>query len=167
LCLLTVYAHFPSRATLIAAVINAERAESLAVVDASHLDQLPPIEALRQFLDINWQIAERCPLMLDPTFARTPAPDGSDPHRPVTALLERIIRRGQRCGDFDRTLPAGWLAAATIGLGHTAAEEVAAGRLSITKAKTLLDTTVLRLYGADLGRDTVAGRSGYKGRLAL
>ncbi len=145
----TVYAHFPSRDTLIAAVINAERAESLAAVDAAHLDQLPPIEALRRFLDINWQIVERFPLVLDPSFARTPAPDGTDPHRPITALLERIIRRGQRCGDFDRALPAGWLAAATIGLGHTAAEQVAAGKLSITKATTVLDTTVLRFYGAD------------------
>jgi AcrR family transcriptional regulator len=145
----TVYAHFPSRDMLIDAVINAERAEGLAAVDTSHLDRLPPIDALRRFLDISWQIVERCPLVLDPTLARMPGPDGSDPHRPVTALLERIIRRGQRCRDFDRSLPAGWLAAATIGLGHTAAEQVAAGKLSIAKAATMLDTTVLKLYGAN------------------
>jgi AcrR family transcriptional regulator len=145
----TVYAHFSSRDALIAAVINAERAEGLAAVDASDLDRLPPVEALRRFLDISWQIVERCPLVLDPTLARTPGPDGGDPHRPVTALLERIIRRGQRSGEFDRALSARWLAAATIGLGHTAAEEVAAGKLTIGTAASLLDKSVLRLYGAN------------------
>jgi AcrR family transcriptional regulator len=145
----TVYAHFPSRDALIAAVINAERAEGLAAVDAAHLDSVPPVDALRRFLDISWQIVERCPLVLDPTLARTPGPDGADPHGPVTVLLERIIRRGKRCGDFDAAFPAGWLAAATLGLGHTAAEQVAAGKLSIAKAATMLEKSVLRLYGAN------------------
>ena len=77
----TVYAHFPSRDALIAAVINAERAEGLAAVDAARLDKAPPIDALRQFLDISWQLIEHCPLLLDPTLARTPGPDGGDPHR--------------------------------------------------------------------------------------
>jgi hypothetical protein len=62
-------------------------------------------------------------------------------------VLERIIRRGQRSGDFDRSLPAGWLAAATFGLGHTAAELVAGGALDVRSAATLLETSVLRLYG--------------------
>jgi AcrR family transcriptional regulator len=144
----TVYAHFPSRDALIAAVINAERAEGLAAVDAARLDKAPPIDALRQFLDISWQLIEHCPLLLDPTLARTPGPDGGDPHRPVTVLLERIIRRGQRSGDFDRAFPPGWLAAATNGLGHSAAEEVANGKLSVAKASTMLMESVLRLYGA-------------------
>lgn len=144
----TVYAHFPSRDVLIAAVINAERAEGLEAVDAAHLDSLAPVDALRRFLAISWEIVERCPLTLDPILARTPGPDGGDPHRPVTALLERIIRRGQHSGDFGSTLPAGWLAAATIGLGHKAAEQVAASKQSIATAKNILDTSVLTLYGA-------------------
>src|SRR5258705_377858 len=81
--------------------------------------------------------------------ARTPGPEGNDPHHAVAAQLERIIRRGQRSGDFDRALPAGWLAAATFGLGHTAAEQVATAKLSIAKAATILVETVLRLYGAN------------------
>ena len=46
----TVYAHFPSRDVLIAAVVNAERAEGLAALDAARLDRLPPVDALRRFL---------------------------------------------------------------------------------------------------------------------
>lgn len=141
----TVYAHFPSRDVLVAAVINAERAQGLAAVDAARLDSVPPIDALRQFLDISWQLLHRCPLLLDPILARTPGPDGGDPHRPVTILLERIIRRGQRSGDFDRGLSATWLAAATFSLGHAVAEEMAAGRLTVAKAATVLEESVLRL----------------------
>ncbi len=145
----TVYAHFPSRDVLIAAVINAERAEGLAAVDAARFDTVPPIEALRRFLDISWQIVERCPLVLDPVLARTPGADGGDPHSPVTVLLERIFRRGQRSGDFDRVFPAGWLAAATLALGHAAAEEVGAGTMSVAKATVVLEKSVLRLSGAE------------------
>jgi hypothetical protein len=66
-----------------------------------------------------------------------------------SSLLERIIRRGQRGGDFDRALSAEWLAAATVTLGHTAAEQVHAGKLTIAEATTLLEKSVLRLYGAN------------------
>lgn len=147
----TVYAHFPSRDVVVAAVINAERAEGLAAVEAARLDSVPPVDALRQFLDISWQLFHRCPLLLDPVLAQTPGPDGGDPHRPVSALLERIIRRGQRSGDFDRRLPTTWLAAAAIGLGHAAAEEFAAGRLTAAKAATILEESVLRLCAHPTG----------------
>ena len=78
-------------------------------------------------------------------IARTPGPDGTDPHHPVTVLLERIIRRGQRSGDFDRRLPATWLAAAALSLGHAVAEEIDAGRLTVAKATAILEESVLRL----------------------
>jgi AcrR family transcriptional regulator len=144
----TVYAHFPSRDVLIAAIVNAERAEGLAALDAARLDSLPPVDALRRFLRISWELIDRCPLLLDPVIARVPDPEGHDPHLPVAAHhLERIIRRGQRSGAFDRALPAGWLAVATFALGHAAAEQVAAGKQSVAKAQTVLLASVLRLYG--------------------
>ncbi len=143
----TVYAHFLSRDALIAAVIHAERAEGLAAIVAARLHSVAPVDALRRFLDLSWQIVDRCPLLLEPTLARTPDPEGHDPHRTVAAHLERIIRRGQRSGDFDRVLPAGWLAAATFGLGHAAAERLATGKVSEGMAKTMLLESVLRLYG--------------------
>jgi AcrR family transcriptional regulator len=145
----TVYAHFPSRDLLVAAVINAERAEGLAALEAAGLDDLPPVEALRRFLDISWEIVERCPLVLDPALAKTPGPDGGDAHDLVGPHLERIFRRGQRSGDFDRALPAKWLTAATFGLGHTAAEAIAAGHLTKRAATSMLLRSVLRLCGTE------------------
>ncbi len=145
----TVYAHFSSREVLIATVVNVERALSITAVEGAHLQQMAPIDALREFLDISWQLAARFPLLLDPALARTPDPQGADPHRRVAVVLERIIRRGQRSTDFDRQLPVTWLAAATIALGHAAAEQVARGTVDAAKAGKLLETSLLRLYGAD------------------
>jgi len=144
----TVYAHFPSRDLLVTAVIDAERAEGLAALEAAHLDELPAVDAVRRFLDISWELAERCPLLLEPTLARTRGPDGSDAHDLVGPHLQRIIERGQHEGDFDDALPADWLTATTFALGHAAVEEIGTGRLTTDEASDLLLRSVLRLCGA-------------------
>ncbi|KAA9157910.1 TetR/AcrR family transcriptional regulator [Amycolatopsis acidicola] len=144
----TVYAHFPSREALISELIESARVQGLAELDAAGLDSAPPVEALRQFLDISWQLVRRLPFLLDPALNRTPRQDGADPHAAVGAWLERLLRRGQRTGDFDRGLPASWLALAILELGHTAADQVAAGRLSKKKAMDVLLESSLRLCGA-------------------
>ncbi|GIH16911.1 TetR/AcrR family transcriptional regulator [Rugosimonospora africana] len=143
----TVYAHFPSREALIAALIQAAGAETLAAIDAARLDTAPPVDALRQYLDISWQLIRRYPYLLAPALTRNP-PGAAESHHAGTARLEELIRRGQRAGDFDRTLPATWLAEAIVGLARTAAEQVAAGRLNTGRAATLLLQSALRLCGA-------------------
>ena len=147
----TVYAHFPSRDVLIAALLYAAGAETLAAIDAARLNTVPPADALRQFLDIGWELIRRNPFLLGPALTRNP-PGSNDPHHAGTARLERIIRRGQRAGDFDRTLPAAWLAVAIVGLVRTAAEQVAAGRLTTSKAAALALDSTLRLCGAASAR---------------
>ena len=144
----TVYAHFPSRDALVIALVDAARAEGLAALEAARLDTRPPAEALGQFLEISWQLLRRYPLLFDPAVARIPLPDGHDHHHAVSPWLEGLIRRGQRTGDFDRTLPAAWLAAAIFGLGHAAAEQVAAGRFTASEAADMLLDSTLRLCGA-------------------
>jgi AcrR family transcriptional regulator len=144
----TVYAHFPSRDALIAALIQTAGAETLAAIDSARLDTAPPADALRQFLDIGWELIRRYPFLLAPAVTRISPPNGNDPHHAATARLEQLIQRGQRAGDFDRTLSATWLAAAILGLAHTAAEQVAAGRLSASKAAAMLLDSTLRLCGA-------------------
>jgi AcrR family transcriptional regulator len=147
----TVYAHFPSRDALIVALVDAARTEGLAAIDAAHLDTVPPADALGQFLDISWELLRRYPLLFDPALNQSPLPDGHEHHHAVGPWLEQLIRRGQCAGDFDSTVPASWLAAAIFGLGHTAAEQVAAGHLTTSKAAALLLESVLRLCGATKG----------------
>jgi AcrR family transcriptional regulator len=143
----TVYAHFPSRDALIAALLHAAGAEVLAAFDAAHLDTAPPADALRQFLDIGWELIRRNPHLLGPALTRDP-PGSDDSHHAGAARLEQIIRRGQHAGDFDSTLPATWLTAAILGLVRTAAEQVAAGRLTTSKAAVMVLDSTLRLCGA-------------------
>jgi AcrR family transcriptional regulator len=147
----TVYAHFPSRDALIDALLYAVGAETLAAFDAARLDSVPPADALRQFLDIGWQIIRCNPYLLGPALTRNP-PGSDDTHDAGAARLEQIIRRGQETGDFDRTLPAGWLAVAVIGLVRSAAEEVTAGRLTTSAAAALALDSTLRLCGAASAR---------------
>jgi AcrR family transcriptional regulator len=143
----TVYAHFPSRDALIAALLQAAGAETVAAIDAARLDTAPPADALRQYLDIGWDLVRRNPHLLGPALARNP-PGSDDPHQAGTARLEQIIRRGQRAGDFDRALPAAWLAAAIVGLFRAAAEQVAASHLTTSRAAVMLLESTLRLCGA-------------------
>ena len=143
----TVYAHFPSRDALIAALLHAAGAETLAAIDAARLDTAPPADALRQFLDIGWQLIRGYPFLLGPALARGPQSGDPSAHQAGMAQLEQIIRRGQHAGDFDATVPAAWLAVAIVGLIRTAAEEVAAGRLTTSAAAALALDSTLRLCG--------------------
>lgn len=144
----TVYAHFPSRDALFAALIDAAAAEYIGALDAAGLDTAPPADALARFLDSGWSFLRRYPLLLDPTAIRIPRPSSNDPHDVVPPRLERLIRRGQLTGDFDPSLHAAWLTAAVIGLQHAAAAEVAAGRLTARKAAALCLESTLRLCGS-------------------
>jgi AcrR family transcriptional regulator len=143
----TVYAHFPSRDALVAALVEAAAAEYAALLDAVGLDTAPPADALAQFLDAGWRFLRRHPGLLDPGANRYPRPTGNDPHDVVPPRLERLIRRGQQTGDFDPSLHPAWLAAAVLGLQHTAAAQVAAGRLTPPEAAALCLDSTMRLCG--------------------
>ncbi|WP_406385014.1 TetR/AcrR family transcriptional regulator [Streptomyces sp. NBC_01618] len=147
----TVYAHFPSRDALVVALIEAAAAEYLAALDAADLDTAPPADALARLLDVGWRFLDRYPLLLNATAARIPRPD-SDPHDVVPPRLERLIQRGQHAGDFDPSPPAAWLSAAVLGLHHTAAAQVAIGRLTTQEAEALCLESALRLCGGKARR---------------
>ena len=145
----TVYAHFPSRDALVAALVEVAAAEYAALLDDAGLDTSPPVEALARFLSAGWRFLDRYPLLMTATAARIPRPE-RDPHDVVPPRLERVIRRGQRTGDFDPSLSAAWLAAATLGVQHTAAAQVANGQLTAHDAEALCLESTLRLCGGHL-----------------
>ena len=79
----TVYAHFPSRDALIAALLHAVGAETLAAIDAARLDTAPPADALRRFLDIGWQLIRGYPFLLGPALTQSPRPATPPPTTPA------------------------------------------------------------------------------------
>ena len=152
----TVYVHFPSRDALIAALLHALGAETVAAIDAARLDAAPPADALRRFLDIGWQLIRDNRFLLGPALTRDP-PGSNDPHHAGTAQLERIIRRGQAHAHerLRPHAPRRFLACRSPSrrrLVRTAAEQVASfGRLTTSRGgfALALDST-LRLCGTAL-----------------
>jgi AcrR family transcriptional regulator len=140
----TVYAHFPAREALLTAVVRHITEEAVAAMDAAQLDEGPAADALLRLLDASWRTFERYPLL-----QAVPAPqEENDLHTSVFDRLERLIRRGQQAGEFQRESSPAWLIAATVALGHAAGAEVAAGRMPAADAAAALRTSVLRVYGA-------------------
>jgi AcrR family transcriptional regulator len=141
----TVYAHFPTREALLDAVIEHATAEVTAAFDAAGLDNLPPPAALIRLLDAGWQVTARYPFVWH--LPAVNAAQDASRHAPVLDRMLQLIRRGQETGDFDATLPPGWLLTASLALGRAAEQEVKAGRMTIERATHAVHHSFLRLLG--------------------
>ncbi|MDH2427917.1 TetR/AcrR family transcriptional regulator [Sphaerisporangium sp. TRM90804] len=144
----TVYAHYPSRTLLVAAVVDHITAEAVAALDVADMESGTATEALLRWLDVTWRLFDRYPLLLHPSVAAAGPAESDRRHAAVVERLEKLIRRGQAAGEFDGTLSPAWLVSATIALGHAAGGEVAAGRVTTEQTAAALRHSVLRVYGA-------------------
>ncbi|MEV4535928.1 TetR/AcrR family transcriptional regulator [Asanoa sp. NPDC049518] len=143
----TVYAHYPSRPLLIAAVVDHITVEAVGALDALDVNGGAAAEALLSWLEVTWRLLDRYPLLLHPSATAIDQADSDRQHAGIIERLERLIRRGQAVGEFDATLSPTWLITATIALGHAAGGEVAAGRMTTAQAAAALRRSILRLYG--------------------
>jgi AcrR family transcriptional regulator len=148
----TVYAHYPSREALLAAVADRAMSETLAAIDAAEPQRGSPVEALDRLISAWWESVGRHARVLEALAEAFPDRGETHAfHAPVLDRLERLVRRGQRSGDFDRRLPDAWAAAALLGLLHVAAEELAAGRVEAAEAERALRLSIPRVFGVGGG----------------
>jgi len=152
----TVYAHYPSRQVLLAAVVDRITSEVVAAIDTADLAAGPATPALLRWLDVSWQIIDRYPLLLHSSIAVGDAEQSRRDHEPITDRLQRLIARGLHSGEFATDLPIDWLLTATVALGHAAGDEVAGGRMTSAEAAAVLRRSVLLLFGATGARTTTA-----------
>ncbi|MFI6166425.1 TetR/AcrR family transcriptional regulator [Nocardia sp. NPDC051052] len=138
----TVYAHFASRDELLAAVTDHVTGKALEAIQAADLDSDSATMALLRMLEVSWRTFEELPALQQVTAT---AEADRRRHVPVNDHLVRLIRRGQHAGEFDPAATPEWLAAAIVGLGHAAGEEVRAHRMPLPDAERALRTSVLRL----------------------
>ena len=144
----TVYAHFASRDALLGAVAERAMGQTLAAIDAAEPQDGSPAEALDRLVTAWWSAVEPHARVLEALAAASPvARDVRDFHAPILERLEQLVRRGQRAKEFDRASSPAWLVAAFLGLVHTAADEVAAGRLGADEAGAELARTIPRVFG--------------------
>jgi AcrR family transcriptional regulator len=149
----TVYAHFSSRERLLAAVLQRVDESAAAALDAVDLDTGSATDALLRLLETSARITARHrPLFRMIRELPVPTADDRRSHAPVIGRLGQLILRGQRAGEFDGRLSPGWLAAAVVQLGHTAGDEVDAGRMTRDEAVLALRLSVLRLLADPVHR---------------
>jgi len=146
----TVYAHFKSRDALMSALVHNAGLQTVEAMDNARLDDMPAIEALRRYLDLGWKLADRYPFLLGPALSQA-TPGSEAPHQAGTARLQRLIRRGQKTGDFDGALPAPWLTQAVLGVSRAAFEQVVTGRMTSKRAAPLLMQTALKVLVGNPG----------------
>ena len=143
----TVYAHYSSRDRLLAAVIDHLTVEVVAVFDGLDVDSGSALDALSRWVEAAWQVLVRYPILLTDAVALPPG-DEYRRHLPISERLVQVLDRGRREGDVDDEPPVSWLVSAIVGLGHAAAQEVAAGRTSMTAAGDIYRRSVVRLCAA-------------------
>jgi AcrR family transcriptional regulator len=148
----TVYAHYESREALLAAVAERAMETTLTSIDAAELSRGSATEALERLTLSWWSSIEPMARVLEALTSAFPARDEAHQfHSPIIERIERLVRRGQRRGEFDAGLPVDWLTVSFLALMHAAAEQVAAGRMDSTQAKSALERTVPRLFGLSGG----------------
>ncbi len=139
---MTLYGHFPSRATLVAEVV--ERAlrdaeSTLGAVDVSG----DPRAAMERLLDASWHVTYRYGGLVQ-AAEQSLSPDLLK--RAHTQQVDRattLLRRGRHDGQFRRDVPLEWQVIAIQSLLHAAATAVHQGSVTADAAPTLVITTVL------------------------
>jgi TetR/AcrR family transcriptional regulator, mexCD-oprJ operon repressor len=156
----TIYVHFPTRESLIEAVTERAIAEVTQAMSAAEPSRGDAAEALRRVLTAAWQELGRFHALVG-INTRRPQAELRRLHRPVLALLQPLIERGQRAGTFRSDVPAAWHLSMLLALIHAASGELQAKRVPAAEIESALLTTVLGALGAatdDKGRRRRKGR---------
>ena len=154
----TVYAHFPSREALLAAVTEQIVATVAAAFEAAERkadEEAPPAVALARLLETGMREAARYPFLWH--MPEVSADEDRDRHAPVMERMLALIERGQETGDFDKTLSPAWLLTAALALGRAAEDEVKAGRMTVDEASDAVRHSYLRLLGITDPESTARG----------
>lgn len=142
----TIYAHYPSRESLMRAVLERLTAQTLADIESVPVREGRAFEALLGMVETSWRGFSRHRLLLRHASAALSGDDSQALHQPVFARFRRLIESGLASGEFDRQLDAQWLLGTTFALGHLAGDEVAAGRLTDEAAMASLRLSLARVF---------------------
>jgi AcrR family transcriptional regulator len=138
----TIYAHFPSREQLIAAVLDRAVADAETVLAAALGDDLPADRALANLVRTSWQTLDRHRALFEVARGVLGHAQLRARHDPALGHFDRLIARGQAEGSFA-DMPTGWLVTVVFSLLHAAADDVNTHRLAPDDAADLLEATVL------------------------
>jgi AcrR family transcriptional regulator len=138
----TIYVHFPTREALIEAVTERAISDVTQVMATAEPERGDPAEALRRVVEVGWRALERFHALVAINTRRPPA-ELRRLHRPVLALLQPLIERGQHAGTFRSDMPASWHLSMMLALIHAASGELQAKCVPAEEVESALVTTVL------------------------
>jgi AcrR family transcriptional regulator len=138
----TIYVHFPTREVLIAAVTERAVAEVTAAIEAAEPTRGEARDALERVVTAAWRKLGRFHALVE-VNTRLPQANLHAMHRPVLAVLQPLIERGQHDGTFRADVPAIWHLSMLLALVHAASGELAAGRIPAAQVEAALLASVL------------------------
>ena len=138
----TLYGHFDSRATLVAAVVDRAIAEGDAALEAVDLDG-DPAAALVRLVEATWVITYRYGALVVAAERVLPPDEMTAAHAGPRARAERLLERGRAEGRFRTDLPVSWLVTILHAVTHAAATAVYNGEMTAQDAPRTIAATML------------------------
>ena len=138
----TLYGHFDSRATLVAAVVDRAIAEGDAALEAVDLDG-DPAAALVRLVEATWGITYRYGALVVAAERVLATDEMTAAHAGPRARAERLLERGRAEGRFRADLPVSWLVTILHTVTHAAAAAVYNGEMTAEKAPRTIAATML------------------------
>jgi len=139
----TIYAHFPTRESLLDFVMEHAVAQVAEATAAAEPTRGEPQEALERVLRATWQKLDLFHALLAINTARLSVEELRRRHLPVTTQFAPLIERGQKDGVFRRDVPVEWHLAVMRAIVHAASAELRGGRLTEATVEQTMLTTVL------------------------
>ncbi|MFD1934237.1 MULTISPECIES: TetR/AcrR family transcriptional regulator [Nonomuraea] len=144
----TLYGHFPSRESLVDAVLRDAVDHAELALSGLDLEGVPPAQAMERLISSSWEILDRHSRLFVAADRALPAERIRERHGKPLARVEQLIARGMDEGAFRTDLPLSWLVSTFFGLLHSAAGEIEAGRLPRAQAADVLTRTLRSVLAA-------------------
>jgi TetR/AcrR family transcriptional repressor of mexCD-oprJ operon len=142
----TVYAHFPTRQDLLAAVVERAVKRAAAALKAAKPNEGPAVEALDRVIAAAWQELDRNRAIAQATADHLIPAEVTRTHAAAMRPIRRLVERGRKEGAFRTDLPADWLVTSCFALLHACGDEVRAGAMDSQQALDVLTRTMRDLF---------------------
>jgi AcrR family transcriptional regulator len=139
----TIYMHFPTRETLLDAVMENAVAQVAEATRAAEPTQGEPEEALERVLRATWHKLSDFQTLLAINTSRLSAKELHRRHQPVMTQFVTLIERGQAKGVFRSDVPVSWHLAMIRAIAHAASAEVRSGRIPAAEVEPAMLSTAL------------------------
>ena len=143
----TVYMHFPTRESLLDAVMEHAVGQVAQATGSAEPTQGEPEEALERVLRATWHKLSDFHTLLAINTGRLSAQELHRRHQPVMTLFVPLIERGQEKGVFRSDVPVAWHLAMIRAIAHAASAEVRSGRIEESSVEDAMIATALNAVG--------------------